>query len=197
MTIKTLEFPPSDIDTQPLPLLKIPPSKLLRISRHKSGEPYFGRSGSSRFDDPHNRYGTCYFGTKLTVAIAETVLHDEVAKGGKFEIAPETLESRYVIQMQCSDLRLANLTGASLKRFNGIDLSATASYKITQRWSLSIHEHPDKVDGFVYMSRHLNTDKAIVLFDRAKSKISMVDATLLLDFKGFAYAGKKLGMKGV
>lgn len=198
MVAQALEPPAFDFATIALSLAEIHPLKLLRVSRYNSGEPYFGLSGGNRFDDPNNLYGTCYFGTKLSVAIAETLLHDEVPKAGKFEIASDTLENRYVIRTDGEPLRLANLTGAPLKRLGGhADLSATVSYAVTQHWSLAVHDHPDNVDGFVYMSRHLNTDKAVVLFDRAKSKISMLNATPLLDVKGFAYAARILGIKGI
>lgn len=55
----------------------MPVSKLYRISRYSSGEPYFGRTGANRFDDPTRakarRFGTCYLGLSLEVAIAETM----------------------------------------------------------------------------------------------------------------------------
>lgn len=60
---------------------EVVPAALVRISRFATGEPYFGKSGGNRFDDPRKRrrYGTRYFGVDLHCAFAETVLHDEVA----------------------------------------------------------------------------------------------------------------------
>lgn len=161
----------------PLVTVSISPSNVFRISRHKSGEPYFGKSGANRFDDPglpkSKRFGTCYCGLTLGVAFAETVLHDEVPMDGHFDLAPESIESRYVVQFAGEDLILADLTGPALKR-SGIDssLSTTADYNLPQQWSVAVHKHPFGVDGFVYMSRHANSEKAIVLFDRAKAKFT-------------------------
>lgn len=181
---------------QDLPILRIDPGTLIRISRHASGEPHFGRSGGNRFDDPLRQYGTCYFGASLPVALAETLLHDAVALRGVFRVHPDSIASRYLLRFEGSALRLADLTGASLKRLGGhAGLSGTASYRLPQRWSQALHAHPDTVDGFVYMSRHLNTERAIVLFDRAGARIRLRDATPLPDYPGFAAAARELGIR--
>jgi hypothetical protein len=56
--------------------ISVDPEKLIRVSRHNTNEPYFGNSRRNRFDDPVGKYGTCYFGMSLAVAVAETLLHD-------------------------------------------------------------------------------------------------------------------------
>lgn len=60
-----------------LTIVSLDPAKLTRLSTHNTGEPYFGRTRSNRFDDPNpvesDRYGTSYFGQSLAVAIAELV----------------------------------------------------------------------------------------------------------------------------
>jgi len=50
------------------------------------------------------------------------------------------------------------------------------------------------VDGFVYMSRHLNDEKAIVLFDRARYKLKMVSATLLHEHSDFGQVATDLAI---
>ncbi|MEC5163287.1 MULTISPECIES: RES domain-containing protein [unclassified Janthinobacterium] len=82
------------------------------------------------------------------------------------------------------------LTGATLKRLSGhADLAGTASYAITQQWSLSIFDNPLNFDGFVYMSRHLNTERAVILFDRAAARLHAKPSVLALpDTPGFAAA---------
>jgi hypothetical protein len=179
-----------------LPVIHLEPRTLIRISRHASGEPYFGRSGGNRFDDPQRVYGTCYFGESLLVALAETLLHDAVAVRGAFRVHPDSIASRHVLHFDGTPLRLANLTGASLKRLGGhAGLSGTASYRLPQRWSQAVHAHPDRVDGFVYMSRHLNTERAIVLFDRAGEKLHLTAATPLIACPGFVSAARELGIR--
>ncbi|MFT4439026.1 RES family NAD+ phosphorylase [Caballeronia sp. 15715] len=161
-----------------LPVIEVDAAKLVRISRHNSGEPYFGKSGLNRFDDPRghlpraDRYGTCYFGFTLACGFAETVLHDRTSDGGRFKI-PYTELDQWVIRFKGDKLKLAVLTGKHLKRLGGEgSLSSIVPYELPQQWSLAIHEHPATVDGFVYMSRHLNTEEAVVLFDRALGKLT-------------------------
>ena len=195
-----LELPPSNLSAIKLNIILKDPEKLFRISSHDTGEPYFGVSGANRFDAPGEsaEFGSCYFGYKLSVALAESVLHDEMPRSGKFSVAQTNLDDKYVLRFQGQQLRLANLTGVSLKRAGGhAGLGGSINYAITQQWSLAVHNHPSTFDGFVYMSRHLNTDKAVILFDRAKPKISMLDATKLLEFKGFASAAKSLGIVSI
>lgn len=197
---KALGLPPAELNTLALEVVWRDAEKLIRVSRYNTGEPFFGVSGGNRFDAPGvpAQFGVCYFGYTLSVALAESVLHDEMPSSGKFTIAQATLDERYVLRFQGQKLKLANLTGASLKRSGGhADLGGSIDYSITQQWSLAVHNHPSTFDGFIYMSRHLNTDKAVVLFDRAKLKIRILDASKLFEFKGFASAAKKLGIVGI
>jgi hypothetical protein len=167
----------------------VSPADLLRVSRYSSGEPFFGRAGANRFDDYRHpkkkRFGTCYLGLTLATAFAETVLHDEMPVRGRFQIASDVLESRFVVQFGGDSLRVADLTGAALKAL-GADgsLSTVIPYDLPQRWSVAVHRHPEKVDGMLYVSRHMNTQKAVVLFDRAGGKISAIQYTPLPDFPG-------------
>lgn len=169
-------LPPADLASQPLVTISQDPASLARVSGHKSGEPYFGRHGANRFDDPRlpesNRFGTCYLGRSVVVAMAETVLHDEVAVNGEFKVALDELQRRYVVSFTGSPLTLADCTGVALKRMDPDGrFSADASYDETQQWSVAIQDHPRGVDGFLYMSRHINDDCAVVLFNRAKPKL--------------------------
>ena len=159
---------------------EVAPTALVRISRYATGEPYFGKSGGNRFDDPRKRrrYGTSYFGFDLHCAFAETVLHDEVADLvlGGFPLVTTELD-RYVLSFDGAPLTVAVLHGLPLKNLGGDGaLSAIAPYDIPQQWSLAVHRHHCRVDGFLYMSRHLNTSEALVLFDRAAPKLSLKHA---------------------
>lgn len=197
---KGLSIPKSSFQKQALSVVTVEPNRLIRVSTHHTGEPYFGQSGANRFDDPNPihvaRYGTCYFGYNLKTAIAETLLHDISPVNGHFLINPDRIAARFVIHYRGSPLTLANLTGVFLKRAGlHAGLSGTSYYKTPQRWSKAIHDHPDQVDGLIYMSHHLNTEKAVVLFDRASSKIQLDTATPLPSYPGFAKAAKALGIR--
>ncbi|MCA0242117.1 MAG: RES family NAD+ phosphorylase [Proteobacteria bacterium] len=172
-----LPDPPRRLDRFAIRAVQLAPAKLWRISRHPSGEPFFGRSASNRFDDPgrpqRRRFGTCYLGLSLEVAIAETVLHDEMPRNGRFEIAATELESRYCVRFAGgTPLVLADLTGAALKTLVGSsELSTIVPYDVPQRWSRALHRHPQRLDGLIYMSRHVNNQRAVVIFDRAAHKL--------------------------
>ena len=36
---------------------------------------------------------------------------------------------------------------------------------------MALHRHPQRIDGLLYMSRHLNDRQAAVVFSRAESKL--------------------------
>lgn len=179
----SLKLPSPEFSAFVLPVIEILPSKLVRISWKDTDEPRFGKAGKNRFDDPRHlipaddRYGTSYFGFTLACAFAETVLHDRTAdpKGG-FELPRDQL-NRWVLRFDGRPLTVAVLTGAHLKRLGGEGaLSTVVPYDVPQQWSLAVHEHPARVDGFIYISRHLNTEQAVVLFERAKSKLKVAGA---------------------
>lgn len=180
-----------------LSTVTVDPARLLRVSSRDTGEPYFGKTGRNRFDDPNPdpaaRYGTCYFGTSLAVAVAETLLHDRTPVQGFFVIEPAVISSRFVIQFKGSPIILADLTGAGLRRLGGHGgLTGTSYYKTPQKWSLEIYNHPGLVDGFLYMSRHKNDEKAIVLFDRASCKLHMKVAARLTAHPEFGQTATNL-----
>lgn len=173
----TLRPPSEHFANATLVTRTIPPAALVRVSRYETGEPYFGKSGGNRFDDPRKRrrYGTSYFGFDLHCAFAETVLHDEVADlaVGGFPLVTTELE-RFVPSFTGSPLTVAVLHGLPLKNLGGDGaLSTVVPYGIPQQWPLAVHGHGRRVDGFLYMSRHLNTSEALVLFDRAEPKLTL------------------------
>lgn len=187
--------PPGLATDDSLPVTRVLPRRLVRISQYPAGEPYFGASGSNRFDAPGCLAGapefrSCYFGFSLEVAVAESLLHDELPVDGEFRFSMAALELRHVHRFSGSMLRLLDLTGTTLKRLSGhADLAGTATYALTQQWSLAVFRNPLNFDGFVYMSRHLNTERAVVLFDRAATKVHSKPSPLLLpDTPGFAAA---------
>jgi hypothetical protein len=186
-----LSPPRATLAKRPLSTVKIAPAKLFRITRHDGGEPFFGKRAANRFDDPsllaYRRAGTCYFGLSLIVAIAETVLHDEMPQDGHFDIAVQEFEDRFLVRFAGERLVLADLTGVALKALAGDgSISTIMPYTLPQQWSRAIYRHPQKVDGIVYMSRHVNDAKAVVLFDRAAPKVRAIRYLPLPDAPGVA-----------
>jgi hypothetical protein len=133
----------------------------------------------------------------LPVAVAESLLHDEDPVNGKFAIAPETIADRYVHRFDGDSLNLLSLTGAILKRTGGsAELAGTDNYGLTQRWALAVYDNPAMYDGFIYASRHHNTDLAVVLFDRCTDKIAPISHTELAATPGFAQVAEDFGIIG-
>ncbi len=168
----------------PLPTKSVRAKGLYRVSRHSSGEPYFGKTANNRFNDRSSpkkkRYGSCYLGLDLETAIAETVLHDEMPVKGTFPIAYMEIDSRYLVRFKRGLPLLANLTGIPLKTLGGHgSLSTITPYDLPQRWAMAVHRHPQCVDGIYYMSRHLNDRPAVVVFERAKFKLAGASAEAL------------------
>lgn len=171
-----LQPPPEDLHRQRLDIVMVRPSDLVRVSRHDTGEPYFGRSGGNRFDDASadsvQRFGTCYLGLGLTVAFAESVLHDLEPTGGRFVLPASEIDSRFALSFKGRPLRLANLTGTSLLRLGGHgEISGTSDYTLPQAWATALAAHPDRIDGLLYMSRRVNNDVAVVLFHRSGARL--------------------------
>lgn len=171
-----LKPPPPNLSSTPLTTKTISASSLYRVSRYTSGEPFFGRTALNRFDDrsrpKKGRFGTCYCGLDLETAVAETILHDLMPVNGRFSVPFNEFESRQLVRFSGASLVLANLTGASLKTLVGDGaLSTITPYDLPQQWGMAIYRHPQRVDGLLYMSRHLNDRQAVVVFSRAEAKL--------------------------
>ena len=160
--------------------VQIKPESLVRLSSRNAGEPYFGRHGVYRFDDPRIAlnyakagpwFGTCYTANSLEVAFAETMLHDAVLTGPHYQVSAALLDARFVVEFKGQPLKLADMTGPALKALGLTGaLSTIVPYRIPQRWAVAAHAAG--FDGIQYVSRHLNTAMAFALFDRAASKIA-------------------------
>lgn len=197
-----LNPPAADFSTLELKTKNLSVEKLKRIGRRNSGEPYFGKHGVNRFDDPNKVFGTCYCGQDLGTALAETVLHDELPENGQFKISQDVLDDRFLITYATGakggQLKIADLTGASLKRLGGNNaLSSDYPYATTQLWSAAVFNHPAKVDGFEYYSKQLNDKKAVVLFDRSAEKFGTPKYTPLNKARGLTQAKNRLGIVAV
>jgi hypothetical protein len=196
-----LRPPPSDLHRINLETVQVQVADLYRISKYDSGEPYFGRSAGNRFDDhsrpPSKRFGTCYLGLSLQVAIAETVLHDLMPEGGHFVVPPDELESKHVVRFQGGTLKLAKLTGTALKRIVGSsEISTIFPYDLPQAWAVALHAHPEKIDGLLYMSKQVNDEQAVVIFNRARRKFKSASYTTLPHEAGVDVAIKALSICG-
>ncbi len=191
-------LPPKNFHTLQFEKILSPTAPFVRLSKFIHGEPYFGKTGRNRFDDYMKDYGTCYVGQDLSVAVAETILHDENPVENQFDIPSWKFENHFVYEFDCSQLRLLDFTDTTLKRLGGTnELSGTGNFEITKQWSRAIFEHPARVDGFVYVSRHLNRRMACVLFDRAKERLAMTARSHLSTHQNLRASFDELGIVGI
>jgi hypothetical protein len=194
-----LKPPPRSFAKVPLSIIVQDPAALVRVTRFPDGEPFFGKNGANRFDDyrrpKRERFGTCYLGLGILVAFAETVLHDEIAVNGRFEVALSRLADHYAVEFSGRPLRIADCTGVALKRMDADGaLSTEMPYDMPQRWSVALHGHPARIDGFRYVSRHVNDSMAVVLFDRVRPALGIEREVPLLDYPGALDAMDALGV---
>lgn len=183
-----MSAPSETLNEQSLPIIEIDPKRLFRISQYKTNEPFFGRKGSNRFDDPLGEYGTCYCGNSLVVAIAESILHNELPRLGEHWIDVRRIMSAQVVRFPhaTGTLRLAHFTGANLRFLVGPSdiIGGLGPFCIPQAWSRALYEHPQDLDGIFYMSRHINDEAAVVVFERAQAKLGPAVYQDLPDVEG-------------
>jgi hypothetical protein len=201
LVVNPLGFPPDELRTTKFPKQYFRPDRLVRISTYYTGEPFFGQSGRNRFDAPGAvagapEFSVCYLGTDVELAMAESILHDEIPINGVFQITRAHIDGHYAVYFSGSPLHLLNLTGPLLKRLGGsAELAGTNNYALTQQWSKAVHDNPAHYDGFLYMSRHYNSRRAVALFDRARHKIHMASYSPLSGAVGFRKAVQRLAIE--
>ena len=121
-----LKPPPADIDSRELDIALVSPTSLLRVSRHDTGEPHFGRTGDCRFDDAQTdvgkRVGTCYLGFNLTAAFAESVLHNLEPEADGFSIPATEVSSRFAVCFKGSPVYMQNINLKYRDRLCGFSL---------------------------------------------------------------------------
>ena len=171
-----------------------------------TGEPHFGRTGDCRFGDAQpdvtKRIGTCYLGFNLTVASAESVLHNLEPDVHGFSVPTTEVYFRFALSFKVSrigtTLKLAKLYGTALLRLGGNgEFSGTPNYTLPQAWTAALVAHPAKIDGFIYMSRRVNDSLAVVLFERVPAKrlgIRMDQSVPLHRHPDYLAAEKDLGV---
>jgi hypothetical protein len=184
--------PPPDIHSRPLTIRNAKPSRFIRIADPQYPPLNFRATASSRFDAPDKSFETLYVAESLEVCFSERFLRGDEKTNplqGGFTFVPEAeLDQAAVVSLHGKLLRLAVLAGIPLKTLGGeAGVSSISPYRVPQQWSFALYHHPEMVDGLVYMSRHINTLEAVVLFDRAKPKLSARVLNPLLEDRRIAH----------
>lgn len=187
--------------TSDVPARIVPAGELLQhVSRaaYRGSPLHFGRLGVNRYDDPVRRFGTLYVGFDLATALMESVFRQHRwSRRAKRVITRTEVYSRMARVIGIIEpLSLADLTapGVMASQF-GLNLAQLASrrYVYTQRIATLVHELAEpggahRFDGVLYPSRNNHPATCAALFDRAASKLSLIDDIALrdhVDWPGF------------
>src|SRR5262249_5032875 len=122
----------------------------------------------------------------LDVCFAETLLRTRSYARPSDQpmlIAESELRSKGIAQLGSTanrTLTLADLTGSGLVRLHcDGSISTTPRYAVPRQSALAAWRHPKQVDGIRYVSRCMNSQYAVALFDRVAERLN-VAATLPL-----------------
>ncbi|MCC7103948.1 MAG: RES family NAD+ phosphorylase [Chloroflexi bacterium] len=163
--------PSPDLASQPLPLRVLKATTALyRLHplRYEDQPLYFGQGLENRFAAPAGEFGVLYAGDSPHCAFVGTF-------GRQLGIR---LVREPVLQEYCltdvhllAELRLVDLTGARLRSIDADARLPHGSYPVTQRWSLTLWQHPDQPDGLCWHSRLDDDRLSFGIFDRASEKL--------------------------
>ena len=159
--------PPADFGTVDLPISRRS-RRWFRAYRCHRTPLFFGNSGSSRFDDPRRTYRVLYVASTPEGAFVEGCLSD-VGLGTTGPLLPERfLAARCLAEISlATPLMLVDLTGIGLAAIRADSRISSGDYRIAQRWSRAIWEHPRQPHGILYSSRHNPNLLCAAIFDRA------------------------------
>jgi hypothetical protein len=89
----------------------------------------------------------------LTVAFAESVLHDKEPDANGFAVPGTEIDACFALSFSGKDLKLAKLYGAALLRLGGNgEISGTGDYTVPQAWASAIVAYLADSDEFIYFA---------------------------------------------
>jgi len=181
--------PPANLDRIDLPAVSVNPAELLRLFPLGANPIHFRVAKKSerayRFDAPSAEYGVMYCAFSLEVCFAETLLRTRsyrVPADQATLIDEAELRSKGIVRLGGRRLTLADLTGSALARVHcDGSISTVPRYTIPRQWALAVWQHPKRVDGLRYVSRFINSQMAVALFDRCADRLQAAETSPLVD----------------
>jgi len=136
----------------------------------KTGNPYgpvfFSQRGTTRFD-PAQGVGTLCVADSLTGAILE-MFGDRLEPLGSLGrgLSRRMLGDWFATLVSVPQVNLFEASGANLTKL-GVDLQLLAGeHAVTRLWALRLMEHPARISGILYPSRHDDARRNVALFKR-------------------------------
>ncbi|MGH8701422.1 MAG: RES family NAD+ phosphorylase [Burkholderiales bacterium] len=184
--------PPDHLDRIDLPVVSIDPASLLRLFPLGRPSMHFRVASKGqrahRFDAPNGEFGVMYCAFSLEVCFAETLLRTRAYQTPADQptlVDESELRARGIAWLDGNagqQLVLADLTGSGLVRLH-VDgsISTAARYTVPRQWALALWKHPKRVDGIRYVSRFMNSQLAVALFDRCEHRLVVRHTQPLID----------------
>lgn len=173
-------LPPENFNQINLPISLVPGRNYYRLNNSSFNSAiYFDKSGRGRFDGSAQSYGICYVGENLEAAFIECFGRD---LGVRF-LSQEFIRTRNLFEIKSERaLTLVDLFGSGLTKL-GMDSRVTGggNYILSRIWAEAIYNHPERVDGIRYYSRHDNTQLCCGLFDRTSDSLTQTNRGNLID----------------
>lgn len=162
-------LPPENFNQLQLPLSYNNGSDYYRLNRvDYNSAIYFDRSGEGRFDGQEQSYGICYLGETIEAAFIECFGRE---LGIKF-LTQEFIKSRNLFIIGSKrQLKLVDLFGSGLAKLGADKRLTGGDYDLSRQWAEAIYQHPERVDGIRYYSRHDDTQLCCGLFDRSTHEL--------------------------
>ena len=187
MTENRYPSPQKNFDRRSLPILEIAAgsyfyrlnSRLNTKGKIRQSAMFFDSSGCGRWDGSNQDYGILYVGADSYAAYIECYGRNPERRDFSIDsllITETELNRRFLSRFTSKkQLRFVQVYGNGLQKL-GIDSQITScspkEYEFPREWGRAFYQHPDKVDGICYLSRHDNTKLCYGIFDRAASQIS-------------------------
>lgn len=135
-----------------LPPTSVSPSWYRLVSaRHDTTPLFWSRTGLFRFDSPDAKWGVCYAASSITAAFQE-VWGDVLRQNPR--VAWSELASCRVWRIRVpSKFRALELAGESLGVINATLQCFSGSYRLSQAWGAALMQHPQDIDGLLYLGR--------------------------------------------
>jgi RES domain len=139
---------------------------------------YFDRSGKGRFDSPGQGYGILYVGEDVYASWIECYGRSHGARG----VSEMALKQRDLYEIESQrPLVFADVTGSSLVKLGADSRLSSGAYATARQWAQAIHDHPQKVDGIRYRSRHDDACYCYGIFDRCVHELQEKNVGNLLE----------------
>ncbi|MBI2920220.1 MAG: RES family NAD+ phosphorylase [Planctomycetes bacterium] len=159
--------PPANLHALRLPLRRLK-AGLFRFFPGGRSPLHFGRKRLFRFDDPRGRFGVLYAAEDEPCAFIETF--GQALRHGFLFVTDRELLGRDLVRIRPRrPLRLVDLAGPGLVSLGADARLGAGDYRIAQKWSRAIYEHPARPDGLLYPARHDPSRIAVAIFDLAAS----------------------------